>query len=269
MENKDPNRKKKSSIKQENEELRKKIQDEFGGMHWSNPDSNLPPELENEFLNHIMEFEKYFQNREITTVYEFLGKPTYKKLEDLKPEEISDELDKLYDLLYENQISLDTICEVSDEELYRFITKELFFEEKDDMRIPGMTSHYTYEEFHPNHAYDIQQHAEEFFKSYLNKNSEFYDTFLSSEAQKQDWHKSFRTTFSHFEIEKFEIVNFEYSLETEAGIVIFSCDTKATVDGSRDVFRIQGNGKMDFVFQWDFWSIDKLELPKPIRITDG
>src|SRR5690606_22942096 len=46
--------------------------------------------------------------------------------------------------------------------IYRFITEELVEHQMDDMRIPGMTLHYAYEEFHPNHDYDLRLGAEYF-----------------------------------------------------------------------------------------------------------
>jgi len=54
--------------------------------------------------------------------------------------------------------------------LYRFITEELFKEELDDIKIEGMTHHYIYEEFHPNHEHDIKNRCKEFLDEFLNKN---------------------------------------------------------------------------------------------------
>ena len=39
---------------------------------------------------------------------------------------------------------------------YRFITEELFEHEMDDVHVKGMFTHFTYEEFHPNHDYDLR-----------------------------------------------------------------------------------------------------------------
>ena len=260
MENTNPN--KRNRLRDENQELKKKMEEEFGASKgWTNPD--LPSEMENEFLNHIMAFENAWKDAKRITLYEFLGKPSYRPLDELQPEEISTELERIYSLMLEHQVRLDTICEVSDNELYRFITEELFLEEKDDMRVPGMMSSYIYEEFHPNHEYDLNRHTEEFIKSYMDKTSEYYLIFLNSEAEKQEWHTHFRDTFSRFELLKFEVASISFNLETKKAQVEFECDIKAEVDGSSDIFRYTGKGKLNFDYQWDFWSAESVDLPKP------
>ena len=54
-------------------------------------------------------------------------------------------------ILNKNSIQLDTICDVEEREIYRFVTEELFSHKMDNMRIPGMMACFIYEEFHPNH----------------------------------------------------------------------------------------------------------------------
>ena len=162
----------------------------------------------------------------------------------------------------ENQVCLDTICEVEDKELYRFITEELFQEEIDDMRIPGMFSHYTYEEFHPNHEYDLQRYTTEFIQSYLNKSSEFYIHELSSEATSLNWHNQFRDSFSAFKLETLEIIDLHFDLETALARVDFYCDFNATVEGSNNTLKFTGKGMLNFVHQWDFWYVNSVSFPK-------
>ena len=261
MDNTNPD--KRNNLRHENDELKKKLEDEFGAAKsWTN--SDLSPEMENEFLNRIMAFENAWKDTKQVTLFEYLGKPSYRRIEELKPEEIGTELDRIYALMLKHQVRLETICDVSEHELYRFITEELFLEEKDDMRVPGMMSCFTYEEFHPNHEYDIRRYTDEFIKMYLDKNSDFYRKVLSADAEKQDWHTHFRDTFSRFELLKFEIENLTYNLETEKALVDFECTIKAEVEGSRDVFRFTGKGKLGFVYQYGYWYVDSVELPKPL-----
>lgn len=249
-------------LRAENEEKKKKIEAEFGAEYWGKPEDNkLPPEIESQFLDHIMAFENAWKDAKQITLYEFLGKPTYRKLEELKEEEIHDELNLLYELMEEHQIGLDTICEVSEQELYRFITEELLFQEKDDMQIPGMITHYTYEEFHPNHAYDIENHSASFMRSYLEKENDYYTTFLSGEASKKSWHMHFREAFSSFELKKFDITDLKYDLENNNGQVEFECEFIAVVDGSGEKLWFNGNGTFQVVYQWDFWCVNSVEFP--------
>ena len=253
----------KNRLRQENEEKKKKIEEEFGSAHWSNPEENdLPPEIEGQFLDHIMAFEHVWKDAKQITLYEFLGNPAFRKVEELNEDEIHDELNRLFALMNENQVGLDTICEVSDKELYRFITEELFQQEMDDIHIPGMMSCFTYEEFHPNHAYDIERYSNEFIKSYLNKTEDYYLHEISTEASTQNWHRDFRDAFSSFDLNKFEIINLCFDLDSAEAQVDFECDFRAFVDNSMDTLRFNGKGKLLFVYQWDFWYVNSVEFPK-------
>ncbi|MFZ4725882.1 MAG: hypothetical protein ACOYMD_10595 [Paludibacter sp.] len=254
---------KRNRLRTENEEKKKKIEEEFGAGFWGkSEDSELSPELESQFLDHIMSFENAWKDAKQTTLYEFLGKPSYRKPEELSPDEIHDELNRLNELMEQHQVELDTICEVSEQELYRFITEELFSKEIDDMHIPGMITHYTYEEFHPNHEHDIRQHSVSFVSSYLNKESDYYSSFLSGIAQKDDWHLHFRQAFSSFHLNDFSIKKLEF--DTKKAKVQFECNFVGKVEGSPDSLLFKGNGEMRLIFQWDFWCVDKIQFPKSL-----
>src|SRR5665647_1027907 len=138
-------------IQKENEDIKKKLSEEHGAFFGSMSDNgiNLPPEIESQFLNNILAFENAYKSANRIQLYDFLEQPSYRKVETLTDEEVTEELDRVMKLMISKMISLDTLCEVDDRELYRFITEELFFEEKNDMQIPGTVSQYTYEEFYP------------------------------------------------------------------------------------------------------------------------
>lgn len=264
---KESNNDNRDRLRAENEEKKKKIEAEFGAGYWGkSEETELPPEIESQFLDHIMAFENGWKDAKQITLYEFLGKPTYRKLEELNEEEIHDELNLLYELMEEHQICLDTICEVSEQEIYRFIIEELLFKEKDDMHIPGMITHYTYEEFHPNHAYDIENYSTEFMISYLEKENDHYTTHLSSEATKKAWHMHFREAFSSFDLKKFDITDLTFYLENKNGRVEFDCEFIAVVDGSAEKLLFNGKGTFQLVYQWDFWYVDSVEFPPNQKI---
>ena len=248
-------------IQFENEEKKKQLTEEHGAFFGSmSNENNLPPEIESQFLDNIMAFENAFQSATRIQLYDFLGKPSFRKIEELSDAEVPKELERIMNLMSDNQVSLDTICEVDDSELYRFITEELFLEEKDDIHIPGMISHFTYEEFHPNHEHDIRNHSTEFIGSYLDKESDFYTTFMSGDAEKADWHLQFRQAFSSFKLNNFTIKELEF--DTEKADVKFDCDFVAKVEDSGEFLHFSGAGEMKLVSQWDFWCIDKIKFPK-------
>lgn len=254
-------------LRAENEEKKKKLEEEFGTGHWSQPeDSELPPEIDGMFLDHIMEFEKGWKDAKMIFIYDLLKKPDYRGVNELNDTEVTEELNRLMENLNYHQISLETLCDVDDRELYRFITEELFGEEKEDVNIPGMMSCYTYEDFHPNHSYDIERHSTDFIRTYLDKSSEFYSHELSSEASKLTWHSHFRDAFSSFELRKFEIINLQFDLKTALAKLDFDCDFVAKVEGSNDILKFTGKGILHFVYQWDFWYVDSVEFPTNEKI---
>ncbi len=154
----------KEKIEAENELLKMKLTAEFG---MQGHDSSLDPEMENEWLKYIYHFEQEYNEVKKIKIHDFIGKPEFKKFEELKTDEVEKELDRLFEVMNQKNISLDFLAEYEAEVIYRFITEEFFEIETDDFRINGMFHCYIYEEFHPNHEYDIRKLAEDFFKGFF------------------------------------------------------------------------------------------------------
>jgi len=152
----------KDSLTDENDFLKMKLMLENGAQFGTmNTDTELPPEVENMFLNNIMEFERQCSERKKIKVFDKIQRPShFKVVSDIPDDEIEnrwEELDK-----YLNQYSIDLdVCSpnISKRELYRFATEELFNYEMDDLDIKGMTSGFIYDEFHPDHKYDNTRYA--------------------------------------------------------------------------------------------------------------
>jgi hypothetical protein len=161
------------NLRMENEILRLKLMAELGGETHSMAD--IDPEIENQFLKQVLAFEHGYANAKRTTVYESLGKPDFKKPAEISDELIGPELQAITALLLKSNIEVDFLAEYDDRTKYAFITEELFDHEANGFMVPGMTMHYIYEEFHPNHKLDIENRATEFlshwFKQTLNEHS--------------------------------------------------------------------------------------------------
>lgn len=163
-----------------NDAKRKELEKKYG-MQSSHSDSETEPEIEGEFLDYVEEFEQQYQSAKRTRVREMAGRPDVKPLTELTPEELDSALFLLLKRLEAHSIEVDFLCEVEPAEQYRFLTEELLNEEMDDIRIPGMTSHFIYEEFHPNAEYDAKSAAEMFVRSLLSRNTEFIMTHFSKD----------------------------------------------------------------------------------------
>jgi len=249
------------NIREENEFKKMKMMLEHGAVFSSpQPDNKLPPIVENEFLKNIEKFEDAFHLAKRISVFDFIGKPTLIKADLIDDGEISSVLDNTMNLLNEMGISLDTICEVDDRTLYKFITEELMLHEIDDIKIPGMMCCFTYEDFHPNHEYDIGEHSIDFINSYLKKDDDFYIHFLTKEAEDNKHLQNFRNLFISFSFNYFEITQVDF--DTEHAIVKFVIDFTGIIDGTCEKQQYSGEGIMELIYTYEYWCIDRVIFPK-------
>jgi len=258
--------------------LKKKELEEKYGMHF-NENNKISPELEKEWLNSIEEFEIQFENAYKTTVFEYLGKPAFKKINELKPEEIPVELERLNDIMQNGNISLSTLCSVDEKELYRFISEELFQYEMDNIRMPGMMTCFIYEEFHPNSEYDIQQAFDYFFQCTMAKmkniGGEGYDllyvdteNYMDSKGVSIAKNKvenainNFLASFDSFKIISNEINNIEINDSETDATVNFYVDYKGLFNKRKERFDFKGNACFKLkTSECGGWSIYHIDLP--------
>ncbi len=260
-------------------ELKKRDLTEKYGASFSNINDDLSPEIENIWLNNIEEFEKQYEKAKLTTVWEYIGKPEYRKITEINESEISPRLNELFDLLDKNNISLDTICDVEEKELYRFITDELFEHEMDDMRIPGMTSCFIYEEFHPNAKNEIERAIDYFFRMTMAKmkniGGEGYDLLYIDEQNfcdidgntidKEKVIKSINTfldSFDSLSIVTYDVKSLAINKEEEDACVDFHICYRGVFDGTAQYVEYKGDGSFKLhPSEYGGWSIYQIDMP--------
>jgi hypothetical protein len=246
--------------KQENQIKRIKLRLEYGGDFPIESDTEkLSPTIERQFSGNVLAFEKAYDHSDQVMVYDFIGQPKYRKTESIPDFEIRSEVERMMQLLNQNQIVLDTLCKVEDREMYRFITEELFFTETDSVKMDGWISHFTYEEFHPNHEYDLRNGCTYFFESFLNTESDFYTSHLTKEAEENRWFEDFRKSFKSFLINKFEITRLKYDELTAK--VQYNISFFGIIEDCSDIQHFSGIGEVNFLLQWGFWYIQEITLP--------
>ncbi len=143
-------------LKAENDFMKMKLMLEKGAQFGMSNDQELPAEVENEFLKNMMDFEEQFDEHKTIKVFDKIGRPShFKTVAEMPDEEIDNAWKELSEYLSQFGIDL-SVCSpnVSNRELYRFTTEELFEYEMDDMNIPGMMHGFIYDEFHPDPVYD-------------------------------------------------------------------------------------------------------------------
>lgn len=136
------------------EDKKRAIEREFG-CTFHNGNSSLPPEVEWDWLHYVEEFERQHRVCRQTTVRRFIGDPVLPSPDSLRPEQVPGELERLLDLLSDNAVIVHFCGDVSEREMYRFLVTELLQEMMDDIRIPGMTHNFLYEDFHAETEEDL------------------------------------------------------------------------------------------------------------------
>jgi hypothetical protein len=149
-------------LKAENDFLKMKLMLERGAF-FGEQNEELPADVENQFLNGVMAFEKQFEQRKTIRLFEKIGRPRhFKPVGDIPDNEIENAYNSLLDYLHEHSIDL-SVCSpnITARELYRFVTEELYGYEMDDIDLPGWTTNFIYDEFHPDPVYDNTRAATE------------------------------------------------------------------------------------------------------------
>ena len=163
-----PDKEEQSIRKALNDAKKLELTQKYGAKFWEYP-SELPPEIESQWLNSIEEFERNFEAAPQLSVRTLLGFPSFKPLEEIPTELLESELDRILEMLFRHGIVVDCVAEVTAEDFYRFITTELMNEEVDDIHIEGMKQCFIYEDFHPNDEYDARNAADNFLSDLFGK----------------------------------------------------------------------------------------------------
>jgi len=145
------------------------LRDEFG-MQFEHTDSDMPVELENEWLDSVTAFEQQFAEAKTTTVRERLENPPIKPLKEMQLYEIGEALELLLELLAAYGIAVDFMGDVQELDAYRYITETLLDEEVDDVRIPGMVMHFEYS----TPEYDVEMWVDDFVLDLFTQERDFF-----------------------------------------------------------------------------------------------
>lgn len=263
------------NLRLENELLQLKLKAEFGATSFG--DGELPPEIEHEFLKNILAFEHAYAEHkdddEVVTIYEHIGQPGFIPAADLSDEALPAELERVTDLLGEKDIAIDFIAEYDDRLKYSFITEELFNKEMGFFSFPGMTTHYTYEEFHPNHKMDIENRANQFLEHWLKRDIDEYtlqgDIILPAGTvltQKEALEKlqNYFACYTEFADSAFEIFDIAFELypETETGMGHAEGALKymATLESGEQQM-VKGMFKLYMSLSYNCWAIFYTVMP--------
>ena len=148
---------KEDALREENEILKLKLIAEHGStFEYGLGETKLSAEIENVFLQQVLDFERKEAVAKETSVFEVLGSPQhFPEVEMIGEDRIKEMLWELLNFMESKMINVAVMRpNVTDRELYRFITQELFEHRMLHIDIPGMTINFIYDEFHPDYAFD-------------------------------------------------------------------------------------------------------------------
>jgi len=196
----------------EDNKKKNKILKEKYGMSSIGESDETPPEVMDKFLEHIIAFEEEWGHAEQKKVIEVLGFPKFKRASALKQDELEKEIYEVLAKYSTYNINIDVLekDDVSNEEFYRFLTEELPEHETDLISIPGMTTNYIYEEFHPSNKLNAKDVIEWFSFPLLKKNKKDMKIHLSKSMLTFNRKKKSRTAFMN------EILQLIDEFETDA-----------------------------------------------------
>ena len=259
------------NLRIENELLRLKIQAEHGGQ--SHSSGNLPPDLENEFLKHIMAFEQNYANAKRIIIYDFIGRPEFTKADDLDNSSLAPALQRVTGQLSLKNIVVHFDKDVDKRTRYKFITEELFEKETDDFMVPGMTVNFDYEEFHPNHQKEIAERADRFmagwFKKGFNEHSyELADYFVLPDGQTMSRKDmvihlgNIFDAFKGFKDEKYRIAEVKFELNENGGLGHAEGAIKYTaILENGETVEFNGPFKLYMSYDDGYWGIFHIVFP--------
>ena len=163
-----------------NAKKRQELSERYGSS-FGETNPSLSADEESAWLNSIEEFERQFEDADRISVRDYLGCPIVVPLASIAAKDLSQELEQLLEFMYLRGVAVHFLSDVDDFEAYRFIVEELFDEEVDNVRIPGMTTNFIYEEFYPNDTYDAKIWAQDYLYSLLGHHREGVEVALHRE----------------------------------------------------------------------------------------
>lgn len=257
------------NLRMQNDFLKMKMMAESGA--WFGGEGGLPPEIENQFLKNVMEFEKTNSNVKSRTISEILGKPVFDDEETLNDEKFQTEFLRLSALLEDCGIQVEFSRTRNDRFKYNFITRELFKHETTFTPIKGMITGFLYEEFHSDHEWEITELTNRFLNDFFERELDA-DTYYINEqivnpdgslVPRENIIKRFLSMYEaipEFENTSFIIENQDFELQENDGIQTGMGFSEGTIqyeiifrDGERK--KIDGPFKIYFSMEWDCWTI--------------
>ncbi|MEQ9299531.1 MAG: hypothetical protein RIF33_13245 [Cyclobacteriaceae bacterium] len=252
----------KRNLEFENELKKLKLQSERGASFMEG-ENELSAEAESAWLDHITAFEEAADKKITAKVRDVLGEPSITPLHQLNDEQLIVALDIILEQMKSHGIELSVLYDVSDREVYRFIVEELFEHEMNVIDVPGLVTHFTYEEFHPNDTEDIKQSTIEFIDMLMKRSFEFIDHQLAKKLRydnrkmsEKEFVKLISGKMTECSLELLRIDQCEVTINEDKAVA-----TATTMLTDTNSQMISTTAVLSFISQYGYWYINEIELP--------
>ncbi len=253
------------NLRMENQLLELKLKAEFGAQTFLGDD--LPAEIENKFLKNVLEFENSFSNTKEARICDILGNLRMKPEAELDDLEVELFLNEVTELMLSKNIAVDFGGSYDSRTKYKFITEELFEESIFHSGIPGVITHFIYEEFHPDHKIDLENKAQKFISAWFEKDAdkllwELTDRIilpegstLSKDKVKEKLQNVF-SSYARFSEIRYVIADISFEVLDDAGMACVEgvVSYNALMD-KQEAIAIQGSFKLYFCLEYGWWDI--------------
>ncbi|MBK6820948.1 MAG: hypothetical protein IPG85_15690 [Bacteroidetes bacterium] len=261
------NEEEKEKLRLENEIRKIKLELEKGAKFIEDPDMpGLPPEIENEFLNYIEQFEDMREDGPKMTIFEKIGSPLFKNPEMLDEDELNEALELFFQLLNEHDIYVDSLYEIDDREMYRFITEDIFPQEVFTHNLlDGMMMHFNYEDYYPDVIKDVIAQINDFMEHLLDvaDTEQLFQYEVNDLSTSNKWLYDFRDSYHNIDLHDMNVnavtVHEEEVLTAE---VVFDVSFDAYTNGLTEKHSFNGTAYATLIDVSGDWLIQTLSLPK-------
>ena len=207
-------------------------------------------------------------------IHTLIGMPEFLPLAELDDLSLPLFLNKIINLLNQHHITIDFLDTYDLKLQYKFITEELFEKGLRFTDLPeGIALQFIYEEFHPNHKFDIKQKVEKFIVSWFEQKKDklafsISDELISPEGEtikKKDLMfqiTQYFNSFSAFKNGVYILHDIQISLKKELGTAYAEGKlTYAAITAAKGTIHLEGKFKIYFRLEYEWWSIYYFSLP--------
>ncbi len=261
----------------ENEILKMKLKAQYGdAFQMFNGGEPIPPEVENQFLKNMINFEAHYDNVEFITVIEKIGNPIIKPFESLSPKEIKKETNSIMELLNKKEIFLEfTDGPYEEAVIYKFLTEELMQKEIEKELPEGMSCNFIYEEFHPNHKADLTKVTHDFIVAWVTGNIEKIEESLTKEVIDQEGNRYAKDkvvkrvqnifeAFDSFKDDGYNVDDIEFTFNEEDESGMGNAEGYVKFDAvmeNGEIIHYEGPFKLYLSYEFNYWNIFYFVVP--------